>query len=428
MIIRRNIHTYPFKYQYVDYDEYFRPESAVLYLHVPFCLQKCGFCDYTVYINRGAEVREKYVQALEKEIRTYPQHGVFPRFNVDAIYFGGGTPGLLEGEQLARLLTACRETFEVNADAEICLEFDPPTVTAEKVETIQEAGFNRISLGIQAFDDELLRICNRSHDVATAERAYKIIKDAGYSHINLDLIFPLPNLTMDSWRRAVDRGIELEPSCLTTYGLEIWPNTAFHHQIINDKLTLPTPDEELAMYSYALDQLEGNGFQRVSSTGYFHPDRGPGYSKFLEYYWRTWPMLGFGVSSKSVVHNRLYTNVKGLKQYHELIDQGRIPLDFATYLTKKQEMRRVVIRGLKMCEVSRTDFIDRFGVDIDSVFGTEMAECFDEGLLENIEDLIVLTRKGQLHSTNVYEKFYAEDDLTPPAPGEVRFGISELVH
>lgn len=428
MITRRNIHTYPFKYRYLEYDEFFRPESAVLYLHVPFCLKKCGFCDYTVYVNRPDDVRAKYVRALEKEIRSFRSHGAFPEFTVDAVYFGGGTPGILHGEQLVRLLDACRETFEFSPDAEVTLEFDPPTVTSEKVATVREAGFNRISLGVQAFDDELLALCNRSHDVATAERALRIVKDGGYRHVNLDLIFPLPDLTVDVWRRGIDRAIELEPSCITAYGLEIWPKTAFHHEITARSLTLPTADEELEMYAYALDALEGNGFLRASSTGYYHPDRGPRYSKFLEYYWRTLPMIGFGVSSKSVIGSRLYTNVKDLKRYHEYVEAGRIPLDFATFLTKEQEMRRVLIRGLKMCEVSRSDFHARFGVDVDSVFGAQLAILAEQGMTVDVGDDIVLTRRGQLHSTNVYEMFYVEEDLTPPGPGEVQFGISQLVH
>jgi oxygen-independent coproporphyrinogen-3 oxidase len=428
MITRRNIHTYPFKYQYVDYDQYFSPEPAVLYLHVPFCIKKCGFCDYTVYINKSADVQEHYVQTLEREIRAFPSHPSFPTFAVDAVYFGGGTPGILESAQLTRLLTACRETFQLSPGAEVCLEFDPPTVTREKVETLGEAGFNRFSVGVQAFDDELLRLCNRSHDVATAERAYEIIRSAGHRHINLDLIFPLPNLTLDRWQRGVDRAIELEPGCLTAYGLEIWPKTSFHHGITNDTLRLPSPEEEREMYAYALDALEGAGFQRTSSTGYFHPDRSPRYSRFLEYYWRTWPMLGFGVSAKSVVHERLYTNVKGLQRHRELVEQGRIPLDFATFLTKEQEMRRVVIRGMKMCTVSRSDFRKRFGIDIDMMFGAQLAALAEEGMVADEGDDIVLTRRGQIFSTNVYERFYVEEDLAPARPGEVRFGISELVH
>jgi oxygen-independent coproporphyrinogen III oxidase len=427
VITRRNIHTYPFKYRYLDHDEFFALEPAVLYLHVPFCIKKCGFCDYTVYTNRPAPAREQYVQALQREIREFPQHRTFPHFAVDAIYFGGGTPGILEGEQLVRLLDTCRDSFQVSPGAEICLEFDPPTVTPQKLEALAEAGFNRLNLGVQSFDDELLELCNRSHDVATAERAYRMIRAAGFRNVNLDLIFPLPNLTLDVWRRSVDRAIELEPGCITTYGLEIWPKTAFHHDLLNAKLVLPSPAEEQAMYTYALDALEGSGFQRASSTGYHHPGRSARYSRFLEFYWRTWPMIGFGVSSKTVVHNRLYTNVKDLKSYHELVGSGRIPMDFATYLTKEQEMRRVVIRGLKMCEVSRGDFQRRFGVDIDLVFGEQLSTLTAEGMLTNQGDRIVLTRHGQVFSTNVYERFYVEEDLTPPAPGEVRFGISELV-
>jgi oxygen-independent coproporphyrinogen III oxidase len=427
VITRRNIHTYPFKYQYVDYDEYFAPESSVLYLHVPFCIQKCGFCDYTVYVNKTEDAREQYVRALEKEIRAFPLHRVLPEFSVDAVYFGGGTPGLLEASQLVRLLQACRDTFQINPGSEICLEFDPPTVTAAKVETLLAAGFNRFSMGVQSFDDELLRLCNRSHDAATAERAYRIIRDSGCSHVNLDLIFPLPSLTLDVWQRSVDRAIQLEPGCLTTYGLEIWPKTTFHHGITQHTLSLPSPEEERAMYAYAIDALDRAGFQRTSSTGYYHPDRSPRYSRFLEYYWRTWPMLGFGVSSKTVVHERLYTHVKHLKRYYELIEQGRIPLDFATFLTKEQEMRRVVIRGLKMCSISRSKFRTRFGIDIDMVFGPQLARLTDEGMLVDAADDIVLTRKGQIFSTNVYERFYVEEDLTPPKPGEVKFGISELV-
>lgn len=428
MITRRNIHTYPFKYQYHEYDEYFSLESSVLYLHVPFCIKKCGFCDYTVYINKSDDVRERYVQALQREIRAFPGRGTFPRFSVDAIYFGGGTPGILTGEQLVRLLDTCRETFQVNDGAEICLEFDPPTVTTEKVQQLGEAGFNRFSMGVQAFDDDLLRICNRSHDVKTAVDAYQIVKSLGYTNVNMDLIFPLPNLTLDIWKRSIDRAIELEPGCLTAYGLEIWPKTAFYHDITHERLSLPAPEDEQAMYEYAIDALEAAGFLRTSSTGYYHPDRSPQYSRFLEYYWRTWPMLGFGVSSKTVVHDRLYTNVKGLKRYHELIDEGRVPMDFATYMTKDQEMRRVVIRGLKMCSVSRSDFKNRFGIDIDMMFGAQLATLMEQGLLVDEGDDIVLTRAGQVHSTNVYEMFYTEDDLSPAKPGEVRFGISELVH
>ncbi|MEV7359678.1 MULTISPECIES: coproporphyrinogen-III oxidase family protein [unclassified Kitasatospora] len=427
-IIRRNIHTYPFKYRHHEYDEYFRPENAVLYLHVPFCITKCGFCDYTVYINRNEQHFAQYVDVLEREIRAFAANRAFPAFRVDAVYFGGGTPGILTGDQTARLLDACRESFEFNEGAEIGLEFDPSTVDEAKIARMREAGFTRLSVGVQAFDDRLLEICNRSHDLATAERAFRTVVDGGFTHTNIDLIFPLPGQSVDDWKRSVDRAIELEPACITAYGLEIWPKTAFHSLITSGKMALPSAQDERRMYEYAIDALEAAGFARRSSTGYYHPDRCADYSRFLEYYWRTWPMIGFGVSSKSVIHDRLFVNVKPLKKYYEMVGSGQIPLDFATYLTKEQEMRRVMIRGLKMCEVNRPDFHDRFGVTMEAVFGAEIEQLVDKGWLEERgTDVYALTRLGQLLSTNVYELFYAPEDLSPAEGDEVRFGISELV-
>ncbi|GIF04000.1 coproporphyrinogen-III oxidase family protein [Actinoplanes siamensis] len=426
-ITRRNIHTYPFKYRHVDHDEYFRKESAVLYLHVPFCIKKCGFCDYTVYINKNESHFARYVAALEKEIRTFVANRTFPAFSIDAVYFGGGTPGILTGEQLVHLLDVCREEFEFNEGCEIALEFDPSTVDLHKVETLVAGGFNRVNVGVQAFDDRLLKICNRSHDVATAENAYRMVVEGGFRHTNIDLIFPLPDQSLDDWKRSVDRAIELEPACITSYGLEIWPKTAFHSLISSGKMTLPSPADETRMYEYAMDAMEAAGFRRRSSTGYFHPDRCRDLSRFLEYYWRTWPMIGFGVSSKSVIHDRLFVNVHPLNRYYEMVDNGRIPIDIGTVLTKEQEMRRVMIRGLKMCEVSVSDFRRRFGIDMVTVFPTEIQELVDKDWLRLVGDRYELTRAGQLYSTNVYERFYAEEDLSPADDGEVRFGISELM-
>jgi oxygen-independent coproporphyrinogen III oxidase len=426
-IRRRNIHTYPFKYRHLEYDDFFSLESGVLYVHIPFCLTKCGFCDYTVYVGRGEDARQTYVEAIEREIRAWPTHRFFPEFALDAIYFGGGTPGILSGQQLARLIAVCRETFELRPGCEICIEFDPSTVTPDKLQRVREAGATRLSVGVQSFDPKVLETCGRSHDTETAVRAIEQIRGAGFGHLNVDLIFPLPDQTVENWAESVDQAISLDPGCITAYGLEVWPKTAFHHQLKSGKITLPDANDELRMFEYALDALEDAGYLRCSTSGYYHPDRCAEYSRFLEYYWRTWPMIGVGVSSKTVVHDRLYTNVKPLNRYYELVDQGRIPLDFATRLTRRQEMRRVMIRGLKMCEVFKGDFMDRFGVEMRTVYGDALDDLVEKGLLIEDEERFALTRQGQLLSTNVFEYFYAEEDLSPPEPGEVRFGISELV-
>jgi oxygen-independent coproporphyrinogen-3 oxidase len=181
------------------------------------------------------------------------------------------------------------------------------------------------------------------------------------------------------------------------------------------------------MAEVAFDLLEGAGYVTGSTSGYYRPDLCDRYCLFLDYYWRTWPMIGFGVSSKSAIREFMYTNIRNIREYIENIDAGRPVLDFSTYLTKEQEMRRVMIRGLKVGTVYKSDFKARFGVALSQVFGATIDPLADEGYLVERDDEIQLTRKGQLFSNAVWERFYAEEDLSPPKGDEVKFGISELV-
>jgi oxygen-independent coproporphyrinogen-3 oxidase len=425
--LRQNIHTYPFKYKYLDPNEFFTPERGSIYIHIPFCSKKCHFCDYTVYINKTDDAREQYVQRLVKEIQRFPDLGPFPRYKIDAVYFGGGTPGLLEADQLLRILNACRDTFEFVDDAEICIEFDPKSVTLEKLQAIHEGGVTRLSIGVQTFNRKILELCNRPHDATDVENAVDAMVRSGFKHTNIDLIYPLPELTEEIWQDSVKRALALNPACITLYGLELWPGTAYYNWWKKGKLNLPTNEQEVWMYSWGTQQLLDAGYKPRSTSGYYHPERSSEYCRFLDYYWRTWPMIGFGVSSKSVVGNRLWTNVKPLNDYMNRIDKGESVMDFATYLDKPGEMRRVMIRGLKMCEVGKPEFYQRFGVSMETVFGKEIQELVEDGLLENDEERIVLTPKGRTFGPNVYQKFYTEHDTSPVQQGEVQFGISEII-
>jgi oxygen-independent coproporphyrinogen-3 oxidase len=425
--IRRNIHTYPFKYHQIPAEEFFSPARGVLYLHIPFCSTKCHFCDYTVYVNRSLNLQERYVQALCEEVQRFPENPAFPRFEIESIYIGGGTPGLLSAAQLLRILDACRQTFQLTGDCEIGLEFDPDCVELEKLRQLAEGGFNRISIGVQSFDNDLLKQSNRPHDADSIYRAFDVVRSSGIRHVNIDLIYPLPGLTMDIWRSSVEQAVEFGPACVTIYGLEVWPGTAYYSWLEKGNLTLPSPGEEAEMYSYAMERLEDSGYRSLSTSGYYHPERTDRYCRFLDFYWRTWPMIGFGVSSKSVVMDHLWVNVKPLKEYFDRIAERRSPMDFAAYLTKPQEMRRVMIRGLKMCEVGKVDFLERFGVEMEVVFKREIDSLVEDGLLLNLPDRVALTPKGRIFGTNVYERFYTEEDLRAPATGEIQFGISHLV-
>lgn len=425
--IRRNIHTYPFNYTYTDFGNFFRKQDASIYIHIPFCSTKCHFCDYTVMVNSKDDLREAYVQALIKEIEAFPANPVFPRFRIEAIYFGGGTPGLLTAEQLIRILQACRDTFEVADGAEVAVEFDPRSVDQDKIDALFEAGFNRFSIGIQSFDEEILRQTNRPHDLRDIDRAVTAIRNSGFTHVNVDLIYPLIGLTPEIWEDSVTRAIDLEMSCITVYPLEVWENTAYHNWILKKGQKLPLIEEEKAMAVRAFDLLEQAGYVTGSTSGYYHPARADHYCRFLDYYWRTWPMIGFGVSSKSAIHQFMYTNITNIRQYIDRINAGEPILDFSTHLSKEQEMRRVMIRGLKVGNVFKTDFQARFGVPMDLVYGDVLRALEAEGYLTDDGEEVRLTRKGQLYSNAVWERFYVEEDLAPAKPGEVKFGLSELI-
>jgi oxygen-independent coproporphyrinogen-3 oxidase len=426
--VRRNIHTYPFKYSYIDAASYFTKDRAVIYIHIPFCNTKCHFCDYVVYVNTTSDLRERYVSAVCREIHAFTENRVFPAFAIDAIYFGGGTPGVLTAEQMIRILNSVRANFEIDPACEVAVEFDPGTVSNEKVAALREAGFNRMSVGVQCFNEDILRANNRPHDLAQCYSAWDAIRRAGYTHTNIDLIYPLIGLEMPAWIASVREAITMQPTCITAYPLEVWPQTAYHHWLFKKKnAALPPSDLEVEMCRVSFDMLEEAGYDRFSTSGYFDPKRCNTYSRYLEYYWRTWPLIGFGVSSKNVIFDRLYTNVRNIRDYLQRVEQGMPLMDFATRLTKQQEMRRVMIRGIKMCEVSKPAFEERFGVPLRTVFGEEIDDLLARQLIEEDENAIRLTREGQVFSSAVFECFYTEDDLRPPRDNEVQFGISELV-
>lgn len=425
--VRRYIHTYPFNFARFSAEEFLSPAAAAIYIHIPFCATKCHFCDYTVYTNKNEDVRERYVRSLCAEIGQFSRFRAFPEFKIEAIYIGGGTPGLLTGEQLVRLLQTCRDNYQIAEDCEISVEFDPSTVAAEKLDQLRTAGFNRISVGVQSFDDTLLARVNRAHDVATVYAAFGQIKQAGFTYSNLDLIYPLPGLTQEGWKNSVHQALAIEPACISIYGLQIWPGTAFYNWLKNDKLPLPTAADEVEMYFFAADLLESQGFLPRSTNGYYHPDRADGYCRYLDFYWRTWPLLGFGVSSSSAVHNRLWTNVKGIGEYVRRVEAGELPIDVGRFLTKSEEMRRVLIRGLKACEVSKDEFQSRFGVDMELVFGEQIRSLVQQGLIADKPDRVALTRRGRAFGPNVFEEFFVPDDLQPARSDEIRIGISALV-
>ena len=424
---RRMISTYPFKYTYTRPEEFFKPTKAALYIHIPFCLQRCHYCTYVTTINSTEEYREQYVQMLCKEIRSFPQIPCYSNYRVETIYFGGGTPSILSPNQISRILKACQETFEFVEGIEMCMEFDPSTVTEDKLSSFKDFGFNRISFGVQSFNDKVLQACNRSHTSQEAKDAINLAKQYGFSNFNIDLIYPLQYQTMAAFEKSLMETIELEPAAITAHVLEIWPKTRISRLIKKSGFKLPSFEVVIVMTNTAYDILEENGFKRWSTCGYYHPERTNHYCLFMDYYWKTYPMIGFGASAKTVLGQRVYTKVSSIKEYMNRVANNESALDFSVKMTKRQEMLRVIIRGLKVCVVKKDYFMERFGVPLNVIFNNEIEYLVGKGWLKDLDDRIELTRKGQVYDRDVYSVFYTEDDMRPPKEGEIMFGLSEAV-
>lgn len=421
---RRMISTYPFKYTYTEPEFYFANDKAALYVHVPFCVKKCHFCTYIALVNSTDDIREQYVQAVCKEIENFNQISCYPKYNIETLYLGGGTPSLLSNEQITRIVKTCKANFNFLPNAEMCIEFDPTSVTDDKLKVVKELGFSRVSVGVQSFKDEVLKAGNRSHNSIEAYKAIELFHKYDFKNFNIDLMYPLQYQSLKDWENDLNEAIRLKPSAITAHVLEVWPKTRMAKLVSEKSYELPSYDEEIKMTNLAYDILEVNGFKRWSNCGYYHPERTNHYCVFMEYYWRTYPMIGFGVSAKSVLGQRVYTNIASFEEYIKRINNNLSPLDFSVKMTKRQEMLRVIIRGLKVCFIDKQLFFEKFGVTLYSIFKNEIDYLLQKGWINDLNDKIELTREGQVYDRSVYSVFYTDEDLKPTKEGEVFYGLS----
>jgi oxygen-independent coproporphyrinogen-3 oxidase len=421
---RQAIHTYPFRYRPITAGEVFRPHPAVVYIHVPFCAKKCHFCDFAVRTGSSARLRQHYVDAVCREIELFAASSTLGTLSVQAVYVGGGTPSLLEGTQLARLVDAVRDRFAVVDGAEIAVEFEPGSVTEEKLSALRSAGMTRASMGVQSLDDTLLAGSNRAHRAADAYRALDLFAAAGVRNVNVDLMYPLPGVTWQTWVSTVDRVVAIHPAAVSLYALEVWADTAFGRWNAAGRLVLPTAEVEVSMYLYAAQALEDAGYVAESVNGFVDHDLTPVYSRYLDFYWRLRPVIGFGLSSRSAFGDRLWRNSSGMSDYLSAVEEDRLPIDLGCVMTRRQEMRRFMVRGLKACTIARADFEERFGVAVDDVFSTELARIVEAGWAVDGGAVISLTRQGRAYAPNVYQTFFTDSDLTGTGSDEVVYGVS----
>jgi oxygen-independent coproporphyrinogen-3 oxidase len=366
-----------------------------LYVHLPFCVRKCHYCDF----NAGPATlasRQGYVQALCREIQESSWVGRAAR----TVFFGGGTPSELEPELMAEVVAALRSAFVVDPAAEWTLEANPGTVDPERLAAFRALGFNRISLGVQSFHDHHLAALGRIHDAAAAVATFRQAEEAGFGSRNLDLIFSLPDQTLAEWQTDLDRLVELRPEHVSLYGLTIEPETEFGRR--HARGLLPSPDDDLAadMYECALDSLEAAGYAQYEISNFALPGHR---CRHNQVYWRNEPYLGFGVSAASFIDGARWSNERSWHRYQEHLTLGLSVRGPAERLTGREALGEALMLGLRLRDgVNLAEMAGHYHMDPRTVFAREIDRFQSFALLEEWGGVLRLTRRGLLLANNVF--------------------------
>lgn len=361
--------------------------QAGLYIHIPFCRSRCSYCDFATGLYQ-TEIAERYVRALVAEIDASAVAGA----RVDTIYFGGGTPSLLDPSQLDRILSVVHNRFNVDTASEITLEINPGSITPEKLHDFRALGINRASFGAQTFNDRELAKLGRSHTADDARRTFADLRATGFDNISFDLIAGLPGQTLAGWERNVTEALELQPEHLSFYLLEVHSGTPLAQHI--ERGLQPVPDEDLAavMYESMLERAVMGGYEHYEISNLCRP----GFqSRHNTKYWTGEPYFGFGCSAHSYDgESRRWSNHRDVMKYVESVEHGSSPIVESHDLTDKDLRAEALFLGLRLMRGVSLNLFAEHAMDL---------ERFREaGLVEQNEETVRLTRHGALLSNEVF--------------------------
>lgn len=359
--------------------------SFSIYLHIPFCLSKCPYCDFAS-IPFDRNLVEKYLSALLYDI------GSFSGFKVDTIYLGGGTPTVLKLEQLDKIIQAIKKNYNLIPNCEITIEANPNTLDEEKVRELKKIGFNRVSLGVQSFNDKELKGLGRIHSVSQAIRSFNLLKKDGFKNIGLDLIFGIPEQTLWSWKDSLKKVTELSPQHISIYSLTIESGTKFYQIKKEGEIKFPTDVKVRQMYLLAIDYLNSKGYKQYEISNFSLP----GFeSRHNLNYWNHKEYLGFGASAHSFYKNKRWGNVRGVREYIELMKKKGRAIQFEESLSKDQLITEAIFLGLRKTEgIDLKKFHKDFKVKLEDIRKEKMNHLIKLGFLSKRANFLSLTKKA----------------------------------
>ncbi len=374
-----------------------------IYIHIPFCVRKCLYCDFLSYAASAAEM-ESYVNLLLRQIKT---DSVFYRdHRVVSVFLGGGTPSLLPTEEAGRILRAVRENYRMADGAEITIECNPGTATAEKLKNYITYGINRLSIGLQsARNEELVRI-GRIHSYEVFLHTYQAAREAGFANINIDLMAALPGQSITSYRESLERVTALLPEHISAYSLILEEGTPLYDR--REQYHFPTEEEDREMYQMTKEYLGEKGYRRYEISNYARE----GFAcRHNQVYWQRGDYVGFGLGAASMVRDVRWSMPESMKEYKDYVTSQEDNLPYrhfpgAHVLTTEEQMEEFMFLGLRMmCGVDGRAFYDKFGQEMEAVYGPVLAKMMSQGLMQEESGRVKLTDRGIDVSNYVMAEF-----------------------
>lgn len=367
-----------------------------LYIHIPFCKQRCFYCDFPTFAGKE-RFREDYVEALIKEIEDKCSN-----YLIKTIFIGGGTPSYLEEKELEKLLIAVSK-LNLSDKLEYSIECNPGTVNEDKLKIMKKYGINRISFGLQSCNNQLLKKIGRIHTFKEFLENYNLARKIGFNNINIDLMYGLPNLTIQDWKDTLEKISELRPEHISAYSLIIEEGTAFYKLYEKDKLELPSEDDERVMDKLTKDILKSNGYHQYEISNFALPGKECEHNKV---YWSLEEYIGVGSASSSYIDGYRLVNTSNINDYIEKINNNISVVIDKYENTIEDEMEEFVFMGLRMVSgIDLLKFKKKFGVDINSIYKEVIEKNIKDGLLVVEENKMFLTAKGMELSNSVMSDF-----------------------
>lgn len=381
-----------------------KKEELGIYIHIPFCMQKCLYCDFVSYINKSECVKE-YINCMIKEIQSYD----LKKYNITTIYIGGGTPSFIESDYIKEIINVIQNKLEKNdtrwEDIEITIEANPGTVTLEKLNDYKTAGINRISLGLQATQDRLLKQIGRIHNYKDFLEAYEILKRVGFNNINVDLMIGLPNQSIKDLKESLEKIIKLDPNHISVYSLIIEDGTPISKLLDEEKIKLPDEEIERQMYWYVKNKLELNGYNHYEISNFSKKGKE---SKHNLNCWKQKQYIGVGAAAHSYFKDIRYSNTNNIEEYIKNIKENNIEKNrkIEEKQTIEDKKNEFMMLGFRMIEgVNIADFKAKFVDNPLYVYREKIKKLTDEGLIEVDLNNIKLTNKGLDLANVVFEEF-----------------------